>query len=278
MAEPVSPDDFPQGSKGSKAGRIALSAASGLIPFAGGLLSAAAAEWSEREQERINSFIKHWLKMLEDEMREKEQTILEITARLDLRDEDVAKRIESPEYQSILKKSFRDWAGAESEDKRVLLRNLLTNAAAIKLCDDDVVRLFLEWIKTYSELHFAVVSKIYNAAGITRAEIWESLGKPRMREDSAEADLFKLLMRDLSTGGIARQHRETDGQGNFIARRTAQRRSAGSGPKALVSAFDGGERYELTALGEQFVHYAMTELPVKLAYDSGGSRGGETPA
>jgi hypothetical protein len=122
-------------------------------------------------------------------------------------DEDTFKRIESPDYQSILKKSFRDWAGAESDDKRILLRNLLANAAAIRLCDDDVVRLFLEWIKTYSELHFAVIGKIYNAAGITRAEIWRSLGKPAMREDSAEADLFKLLIRDLSTGGIARQHR-----------------------------------------------------------------------
>ena len=33
------------------------------------------------------------------------------------------------------------------------------------------------------------------------------------------------------------------------------------------SAFDNEERYELTALGKQFVHYAMTELTLKLQYE-----------
>ena len=34
----------------------------------------------------------------------------------------------------------------------------------------------------------------------------------------------------------------------------------------MKSAFDDGERYELTALGQQFVHYAMTEVTIKIAY------------
>ena len=43
----------------------------------------------------------------------------------------------------------------------------------------------------------------------------------------------------------------------------------------MVSAFDDGEGYELTALGDQFVHYAMTDLPVKLSYDSDSAQPGE---
>jgi hypothetical protein len=35
----------------------------------------------------------------------------------------------------------------------------------------------------------------------------------------------------------------------------------------MKSAFDNEEQYELTALGEQFVHYAMTEVPPKLDFD-----------
>lgn len=211
--------ELPKGAKGGMASRATLNAVSGAIPFAGGLLSAVASAWSEREQNRINQFLHHWLEMLADEMKEKEETILEIMARLDMRDEETAERVESPEYQSLVRKAFRDWAGAESVEKRVLIRNLLANAAGKTIASDDVIRLFLEWIKNYSELHFAVIGAVYNNTGISRGDVWRNLGKAAVREDSSDADLFKLLFRDLSTGGIVRQHRETDYAGNFIARR-----------------------------------------------------------
>jgi hypothetical protein len=74
-----------------------------------------------------------------------------------------------------------------------------------------------------------------------------------------------LLFRDLSTGGVIRQHRETDYQGNFIAK-LAAKRSAGGGARGLTSAFDEKDLYDLTELGQQFVHYAMTELTPRIAY------------
>lgn len=114
-------------------------------------------------------------------------------------------------------------------------------------------------------MHFQVIGAIYNSNGISRGEIWTKIGKGSVREDSADADLYKLLFRDLSTGGIIRQHRERDYHGNIIPK-TPQRRPKGSGPKPPVSAFDNEERYELTALGNQFVHYAMTDLPLKIDF------------
>jgi hypothetical protein len=182
-----------------------------------------------------------------------------------MHDEEISKRVESSEYQSLLRKAFRDWAGAESEEKRVLVRNLLVNAAASKLTGDDVVNLFLKWIKDYSEFHFEVVGAIYNNSGISRGEVWRKLGRAPVREDSPEADLFRLLFRDLSMGGIIRQHRETDYAGNFLAKRRAPPAPKGA-IKNMKSAFDDEERYELTALGEQFVHYAMTNLPPKIEF------------
>src|ERR1041385_2012916 len=121
--------------------RAGLQVIGGAIPFAGGIFSAAAGAWSEHEQERVNRFFKQWLKMLEDEIKEKEKTILEIMARLDMHDPKIADRIESKEYQSILKKTFREWSGAESEEKRVYIRNILANAAASTMTSDEVVRL-----------------------------------------------------------------------------------------------------------------------------------------
>lgn len=256
---------LPEGGKVAKFSRGALQAIGGAVPFAGGVFSAIAGAWSEGEQEKVNRFFEHWVRMLQDELKEKEETIIEIMARLDLQDEAISERVESKEYQSLVKKTFREWAGAESEDKRVYIRNILSNAAATQVSSDDVIRLYIDWINQYSEMHFQVIAAIYNSDGITRGAIWRKIGKGQVQEVSADADLYKLLFRDLSTGGIIRQHREVDRFGNFISKQT-QRRPKGSGPKPPVSAFDENEGYDLTELGKQFVHYAMSELPPKIEF------------
>jgi hypothetical protein len=259
---------LPHGPKGSGVARGALNVVGGLIPFAGGLLSAAASAWSEHEQNKINDFLHHWMEMLAAEMREKEQTILEMLARIDMHDEETAKRVESPAYQALMRKAFRDWSGAESEPKRAMVRNILVNAAGSRVTSDDVVKLFLDWLDLYSEFHFEVIGAIYNNTGITRGGVWRKLNRPAAREDSSEADLFRLLFRDLSTGGIVRQHRETDYAGNFI-KKTPSRPTQKAETKIVKSAFDEEEQYELTALGQQFVHYAMTDVPPKLDFERG---------
>lgn len=245
--------------------RASMNAAGGAIPFFGGLLSAAAGFWSEKEQEEVNRFIEAQIKMMLDEMREKHRVLGEVIVRLDMHDEEIKQRIRSDEYQAILKKAFRNWAGTESRQKQEYLRNLLSNAAAARFVTDDVVMLFLEWLIQYSDFHFLVIAEIYKEPGITRAGIWYALGRDDVREDSAEADLFKLLVRDLSTGGVIRQHRETDYQGNFLARRPTPVRK-GTASRVMKSAFDDKEQYELTAIGNQFIRYVMTELTPKIAY------------
>jgi hypothetical protein len=258
-----------------KALRVGMDIAGGAVPIIGGIFSAAASAWEGRDQDRANAFFKHWLQMLFEEMQEKERTIVEIMARLDMRDKKIADRMESPEYQSLVKKAFREWSGLESEDKRTLVRNILANAAASEIVSDDVVKLFLEWLGKFSDLHFKVIGVIYKNPGITRGEIWRQLGKERVREDSAEADLFKLLIRDLSTGEIIRQHREVDYRGNYVVRGPARKPSSqgAGGVRIAKSAFDEEERYELTGIGKQFVHYAMTDLPLKIEAPKDGPIG-----
>src|SRR5262249_3435964 len=155
------------------------------------------------------------------EIKEIGQTLFEVFARLDQTDEKVRARLESKEYLALLKKCFRDWSAAESEEKRKMIRNLLANAAAgEKLCSDAILRLFVEWIDRYSEGHFMVVRTIYKNPGFTRHEIWHEIHGKNVREDSPEADLFKLFIHDLSVGHVIRQHRETDYYGNFLKGRT----------------------------------------------------------
>lgn len=268
MTDDSNENELPESSNSSKIVRGALQVGGG-VPIVGGVFSAIAGAWSDKEQEKVNRFFEHWVKMLQDELKEKEETIIEIMGRLDLQDEAISKRVESKEYQSLVKKTFREWSCAESEDKRGYIRNILSNAASCDLSSDDVVRMFIDWISQYSEMHFQVMGAIYNSDGITRGAIWTKISRGVVREDSADADLYKLLFRDLSTGGVIRQHRERDYHGNFIPKST-QRRPKGSVPKPPVSAFDNSEGYELTALGQQFIHYAMTDLPMKIEYSSDG--------
>jgi len=247
-------------------GRAGINAISGMIPFFGGFLAAAAAAWGEKEQERVNSMLRQWVQMLEDELREKGQTITEVIARLNMQDEETLKRVESDEYQALLKKSFRKWSSIDSKSKQEKIRNILSNAAGSRIVSDDVVSLFVDWIALYSDFHFEVISQVYQNPGINRGDIWDNLGKVRVPENSADADLYRMLIRDLSMGGVIRQHRQTDYYGNFV-KKTPQRTPKGEGSRTMVSAFDRQESYELTELGKQFVHYAMNELAPRLTFD-----------
>lgn len=256
--------DLPDDESSNKWKRAGMNAAAGLIPFAGGALAAAAAAWSEKEQETINKVFRQWLQMLEEELKEKSDTLLDIMARLDLQEEKVKKRVESTEYQSLMKKAFRNWAEIDTSEKRKKMRNLLSNAAASQATSDDVVRLFIDWIGDYSDFHFEVVGEIFRNPGITRAEIWENLGKPDVREDSAEADLFRLLIGQLSMGRVIRQSRSTDNQGRFLRKSTGGSRKNAS--PYMKSSFDDKEQYVLTDLGEQFIHYVMNELVLRVEF------------
>src|SRR5579864_79752 len=235
-----------------KAIRFALSVLGGVIPGGGGLFSAVSGAWSEREQARVNAIFAHWIRMMGKHFQEVHRTIEEMVACLDSNDSKLRDRMESPEYLALVNKAFRDWGAAESEEKRRLIRNLLCHAAETRICSDDVVRLFIEWIAKYNELHFRVIKEVYQHSGITRAQIWSNIHGAQVPENSAEADLFKLLIHDLSLGLVIRQHRETDADGSFLKERSRSRPNRYA-TQTMKSAFDDDKPYELTELGKQFV-------------------------
>jgi hypothetical protein len=46
-----------------------------------------------------------------------------------------------------------------------MLKKLITNAGAVKLCSDDLVRLFILWIDQYHGVHLAVIKEVYRDPG-----------------------------------------------------------------------------------------------------------------
>ncbi len=255
-------ETFFEGSKHAKYGRFIFAALS-VIPWIGGLIGASAALHAENEQGKTNESMRRWLKEHESKLRDLQQTLSQIMSRLDeIGGDDVAKRLQDERYLELVRQGFRTWDNANAKEKRDYVRRTLTNAGATQYCSDDVVRLFLQWIEKYDEIHFKLMRAVYKEPRITRADIWDSINGADVRDDSPEADLFRLLIHDLSTGRVIRQDRETNYAGQFIRKTPGKRprgRAAASGPGTFESAFEDTKPYVLTGLGEQFVHYVLDE-------------------
>lgn len=241
-------------------------AALGSIPWVGGYISAAASLKFEESDIRQDDLRTQWLEEHQRKIEQLYATLGEIAKRFESLGDSIEERIQSEEYLGLVRRAFRAWDKADTEEKRQYVANLVSNAAGTRLCSDDVVRLFVDWLDSYHEAHFAVIREIYRNPESTRYEIWTSLYGALPREDSAEADLFRLLIRDLSTGGVIRQDRETNEVGQFRKRRSAPGSSVRSG--VLESSFEDTKPYVLTELGKQFVHYTMNEVVPRLEAES----------
>jgi hypothetical protein len=240
---------------------IAL-AALGSIPWVGGVLVAAATFKFDEPGVKQDTLRNQWLEEHSRKLNLLRSTLNEVFGRIQSLGEEVNERLESPEYLALIRKAFRQWDEADTAEKQKLIVQLITNAAGTRVSSDDIVRLFLDWIRTYHEAHFAVIREVHKNQGPTRYDIWTAVyGDKVPREDSAEADLYKMLIRDLNIGGVIRQARETDAAGRF-RRKASPRRAAASG--VMESAFEDTKQYFLTELGKQFVHYTMNELISRL--------------
>ena len=236
-------------------------AALGSIPWVGGFISAAASLKTEENTLKTDSLQTKWLEEHEVKMKKLGETLIEISEGFERLGDTVDERIESEEYLDLVRKSFRTWDAADTDEKRKYVANLVGNASSTHICSDDVVRLFIDWLGLYHESHFSVIREIYKQPGVTRYDIWSVINGVIPREDSAEADLYKLLIRDLSTGGVIRQARDTTADGQFLKRKPAPKKS---GSRTTETAFESTKSYVLTELGKQFVHYTMNDVVTRI--------------
>jgi len=252
--------------------RAILTAALGSIPWVGGVFSTLITLQAESEQEQVNELQQMWLEEHREKIFALSGTFNEITRRLDefCTNEQVKvivlERIQSPEYINLVRETFKAWDEASTVDKRNYFKRLIINAAASNLCTDDMIRIFIKWIGQYHEYHIQIISAVYNNHGITLGGIWEKIfanGNERPRENSASADLYRTLIRDLQMGGVIRGRREVNYEGEFIKKST---RGSGRNQSSNVmkSSFDDEDDQELSELGAQFVSYVLQDLVLRL--------------
>jgi hypothetical protein len=253
------------GSKAAKYTRFTLAALSSL-PWVGimfSVLGAAANLKAEGEQDKTNQLLGLWVYEHQEKLAELIATIEEILTRLDGMGEEIKSRIESTEYLVLVRKAFRSWDASDTKDKREKIKKLLINAGGTTLCPDDLVRLFIDWIDKYHEAHFLVIGQVYKSPSITRAQIWDNIYDSRPAENTAEANLFGYLIRDLSTGSVIHQQKLTNYAGQYLRKGT---KGIPKTPASttMESVFEDTKPYVLTPLGSQFVHYVLTDLVTQI--------------
>jgi hypothetical protein len=237
-------------------------AALGVIPWVGGFLSAAVSLKTEDPNYKSQSLQNKWMAEHETKLQKLMEALADMDSRFQSLGAQIEERVSSDEYLELVRKGFRIWDEADTDEKRRYIANLLTNSAGTKLTSDDVIRLFLDWLRIYHEAHFAIVRKIFQEPGVTRFDIWKELKGDLPREDSADADLYRLLISDLSIGRVIRQVRNTTEEGQFLKRRP--KASKGHSSLIMESAFEDSKQYVLTELGKQFVHYTMNEVVTRI--------------
>jgi hypothetical protein len=242
-------------------------AALGSIPWVGGFISASVSLKTEEGILKIDTLQTKWLEEHERKMQRLSSTLTEIGQRFDSIGEEIEDRIKNEDYLDVVRKAFRTWDNADTDEKRKYVANLVSNSAGTRLCSDDVIRQFIDWLELYHESHFAVIRVLFKTPEATRYHIWSEIYGVVPRENSAEADLYRLLIRDLSTGGIIRQGRKTTNDGSFLKNTPSNRRPS-TPSKTMESAFENTKSYVLTELGKQFVHYTMNEVVSRLGNEN----------
>lgn len=235
-------------------------AALGSIPWVGGFIGAAASYKAEVTAVKDDRLQTQWLEEHARKIAELMRSLQDIVQWFERFDGRVDTRIQSEGYLGLVRCAFRVWDRADTTDKRACVSNLVSNAASAQLCSDEVLRRFVDWLDAFHEGHFAIIRQIHHNPGTTRLLIWDAVNGVLPPEDSAEAELYRLMMRDLSTGGVIVTQTSKPRDNRLPAK---VRRHLGTVP--AESAFDERQAYRLTALGRHFVHYTMTDAVARLA-------------
>lgn len=232
-------------------------AALGSIPWVGGFIGAAATYMAELHEAKGDTLHAQWLEEHARKIAMLVRSLQDIERHFESLEGQVDDRIQSDHYLALVRRAFRVWDRADSDEKRAYIANLVSNAASSRLCSDDVLQRFIDWLDDHDELHFAVIREVHNAPGITRFLLWDAIRGPLPAEDSAEAELFRLQIRDLTQAGVMAV---AQGREQRLPARVPRRHGVAVGE----SAFEERQPYELTVLGRQFVHYTMTNAVARL--------------
>jgi hypothetical protein len=109
-------------------------AALGSIPRVGGFISAAVSLKTEEGSIKADNLQTRWLEEHEKKMDKLAGTMSDIGARFESLGAEIDERLQSEEYLDVVRKAFRAWDRADTDEKCGYVANLVKNAAGTRLC------------------------------------------------------------------------------------------------------------------------------------------------
>lgn len=255
------------GGGGGTFSRVVL-AAFGAVPW----IAMLAALSAEAAQGNVNKVFQATLNEHKGKLDELQAGLTEMGRRINSFGPDAQARIQEGSYLEVVRKGFRVWDRCSTKDKRDRVFALLTNAASTTVVEDDVVRLFLDWIDRYHDAHFGIIRAVFKSRGLTRLDIWRRMGGADKlpKENSSEADLFRMLIDDLSRGRVIRQEREYNVHyDRFVKPPPKKRAPKGQADPFYESTWEATKPYELSELGKDFVRYVLQEAVTRIGEEEG---------
>ena len=97
---------------------------------------------ARQSRSKTTSLYRLWLQEHQAKLLELGTTINDVLGRFEDFGEEMQERIQSDEYLGLVRRAFRSWDEADTQQKREHIKRVLTNAGGTKLCSDDTIRLF----------------------------------------------------------------------------------------------------------------------------------------
>src|ERR1700723_3542141 len=103
------------------------------IGWVGGVIAAGAAYASGNAGVKREDLLRQWLEEHYAKLQLLQGTLQDMSVRLEGFGEAVEKRILSEEYLQLVRRTFSEWDNADTEEKRRILVQLITNAAGTRI-------------------------------------------------------------------------------------------------------------------------------------------------
>ena len=158
-----------------------------LVGTGGGFIAAGMSIQNDQSQMETNQLHAACIKEVADTTAELKTTIAQILDSIKASDEEFAAKVEDPNYVALVRKAFTGWSRGQTQEKREIIRRLLSRAADMPNPDYSMFSLFFDWVSRYNELHFLLIRSLKEQGKATKFQIWKGMGGLRVRDDSADA-------------------------------------------------------------------------------------------
>lgn len=149
--------------------------------------------WEDAEKRQVTDFGNH---------------INDIFSRFDGLYENISKRLTDPGYLNIVNTAFSLWSFFREAEKIRCIKNLIVNAAATRLCSDEILIQLVKWLSDFQAMHFNILKEMKQNSIMPYEHIEKTILKGKGNSKTPEAYYCKSALNDLIFKGLIEKDKE----------------------------------------------------------------------